>query len=659
MEKIKLNTEKIIKWSSWIWFGVLAIIFVVYIVCNINMFIDSDGSSELVLSNLLAKEHQFISKNWFYSTELRVLNTQIIFSILFWFTGSYHFVRIAGTIILALILMLSYYFLLSSIGLKKYFPYTGAFLIAPFSGEYLNFVLVGNYYIPHIAISFVAMGLLFRTLKQKGKRRIVCLALSYILALVSGLGGPRQVIIFYLPLLLTLIWIILLSIIKNKPFTIDKIIDIAQSVFISFICALVGYLINSKLLYKIYTFVVWEGLNFTPFSVSKFEGIINGFIGCMGYKTGPLCLLTLCTNALAAALILGIALYYYKRVNSVKYDKDYYGAQSENKFQESFLAVFFVMASMAMTVLYLFTDMRYEDRYLLPVLVFAFPLYTYLISRVRREFYVVICSGIMVLALAGGIANYKIVSAEDRTAGLRDIAQAMQEMGYETGYATFWNANVITELSDGNIEMYAWTSAAEEVIDVDEVYMWLQKKDHLNTLPDGPVFIVFESSEMAAMSLDERLLSKDNINKDVMYDLYSDGNYHVYGFDNHEAMVAVLSSVSVDLSNDTYVDYGISDGTKWILYENGRTRGPYITLYSGTYLITVHGSNLDECVMYADYEFGTAYEITEVFDDNQPGARTFKINVGENLKQFSFYIENTGKNSVQIDRILIAREYNP
>lgn len=45
--------------------------------------IDSDMSSELILSKLLADENKILSTKWYYSTELRVLNTQLIYSFFF------------------------------------------------------------------------------------------------------------------------------------------------------------------------------------------------------------------------------------------------------------------------------------------------------------------------------------------------------------------------------------------------------------------------------------------------------------------------------------------------------------------------------------------------------------------------------------------------
>ena len=45
--------------------------------------LDSDMSSELVLSHLLRQEHKIVTQDWFYSTELRVFNIHWAFTPLF------------------------------------------------------------------------------------------------------------------------------------------------------------------------------------------------------------------------------------------------------------------------------------------------------------------------------------------------------------------------------------------------------------------------------------------------------------------------------------------------------------------------------------------------------------------------------------------------
>lgn len=70
-------------------------------------FIDADMSSELVLSKLLSQEHGVLSTNWYYSTELRVLNTQLVFVPLFHLFRDWQTVRAVGTAILLALMVLS------------------------------------------------------------------------------------------------------------------------------------------------------------------------------------------------------------------------------------------------------------------------------------------------------------------------------------------------------------------------------------------------------------------------------------------------------------------------------------------------------------------------------------------------------------------------
>ena len=67
-----------------------------YVRLKKNNIISSDESSEMILGSLLASENSIISKNWHYSTELRVLNANIFYSFFFHFTDSWHLVRVCA-----------------------------------------------------------------------------------------------------------------------------------------------------------------------------------------------------------------------------------------------------------------------------------------------------------------------------------------------------------------------------------------------------------------------------------------------------------------------------------------------------------------------------------------------------------------------------------
>ena len=135
MEKIKsfyYSNQKIFNILKW----VLPYLFPLLCFINLAVFLsdcsgkmlDSDMSSELVLGKLLADKGGLLSTDWYYSTEVRVLNTQIVYKTLFEFTDNWHLLRYLGSLINALILVVCGGYLTFTMGLKKYIPFiTGAF----------------------------------------------------------------------------------------------------------------------------------------------------------------------------------------------------------------------------------------------------------------------------------------------------------------------------------------------------------------------------------------------------------------------------------------------------------------------------------------------------------------------------------------------------
>ena len=106
--------------------------------CYFN-FLLSDDASELVYSRMLAQEGSIISSNWYGSTELEILNTQLIYSLLFHFTSNFQVVRIVGQVILTLIFLASYLFCLRGIDPEKAgerFWKTAFLLVIPISVLY-------------------------------------------------------------------------------------------------------------------------------------------------------------------------------------------------------------------------------------------------------------------------------------------------------------------------------------------------------------------------------------------------------------------------------------------------------------------------------------------------------------------------------------------
>lgn len=140
-----------------------------------------------------------------------------------------------------------------------------------------------------------------------------------------------------------------------------------------------------------------------------------------------------------------------------------------------------------------------------------------------------LCAGFLLL-IAGcsmGTMLSWLPSLPRATHGLSSVGEWLVENGYSKGYSTFWNANVLTELTDGSIEMWA--------VDLNDLYVinWLQLKSHLDAPKDGPVFVLTTEQE------------KENLTyKDLESHLaYSDENgWYVYVYQDADVLQSLLAT---------------------------------------------------------------------------------------------------------------------
>ena len=135
---------------------------------------------------------------------------------------------------------------------------------------------------------------------------------------------------------------------------------------------------------------------------------------------------------------------------------------------------------------------------------------------------------LFILAVFG--SGYGTLHAQkdyDCTSELNKITDALEEGEYLNGYGTFWNGNVLTELSNGKIDAYVWREK------IDDLYHWLQFVSHDYIKPSGKVFMLLKGSEKDLVSWANNL-SKASI-------LYQSDEYVVFGFDSYEEMKALLS----------------------------------------------------------------------------------------------------------------------
>ena len=105
MKILKEKRERFFQIFSFLLLFIVFIGLVFFINTRIDFLLSSDDSSEMVLGKLLSTENSILSKNWYYSTELRVLNTQLFYALFFKITNNWHTVRVLSYISMYLVIL--------------------------------------------------------------------------------------------------------------------------------------------------------------------------------------------------------------------------------------------------------------------------------------------------------------------------------------------------------------------------------------------------------------------------------------------------------------------------------------------------------------------------------------------------------------------------
>lgn len=509
--------QKFLKVIPWVLLGISFGTLMIYQHLFLDAFLSSDDASELVLAHLLAtdKSEMILSRKWYYSTEIRVLNAQIIWSILFHFMSSWHWVHLVGNGILVLMLLASLFYLCKKLNIKQLFPILGCFICLPVSDLYYAFILQNVCYIPYVITIVLLLALLFSYSEDK---RWYYGVIAVVFSLMNGMGGMRQLLTFYIPLFLATICFFMLD---KKKEACSKELSVPIWIFtvMNVAAAGLGYVINSKILSRYFLFAQYENLRFTPFSIERVVNMMNGWLNVLGYKVGGrvFSVATLCNAAAGITFLLLIV--YIIKILCGKFFYDW---------KIRFLAWFYLCGFVAFTLLYAFTDMDLVDRYFLPLSACSYLLIFLGIKEeagMENKAFIRSIGLCMFSLLIVGNAFFNYYPRIKGYVGnpRKDAVMAAVDAGYEKGFATFWNANISTELSDGALEMWAWTDYPEDIESIEALPQWLRKTSH-DTLPDGKVIVLLSQDEAEKFKFD------DNFSMDKK--VFESDGYIVWGFDS-------------------------------------------------------------------------------------------------------------------------------
>ena len=641
MSKIKKNTTHPSKIMPVIAIIIAYVTDVLYVAINRRNLINSDASAEMMLGRLLNSTGGVITDKWHYSSELRVLNTQLVYRLaMALFPDNWHYARVFSVAVFLMIL--SALLLVNAAKLGTAGLWWCAAVVLPVGQWYGWNVIYNSYYIPHIAISMVSVALIIAysrsaksqtTVQQESQtapvllsqtavqqqrqkitapegqvtvpatgtdsngivssKQIIILLLICLLGFVAGLGGTRQLMICYAPAFLAAVALCMEKLFARygenkslkplelaasgentspKPLelaapdenTPAKPLELAASgenkspkplllaASLMLVSSTAGYLVNSNVFSTIFSYTNYSEIKINDFSLESVISCIGDLIAQIGWQ-GDQQLLSLRGIAGVLGVCAGFASLYmlYRIIRNRK-----------SELSQRFLFLFIGISIIICLIVYSQTSI-YNCSYWIPLLPFVIlalimgvedwisekkpemgvedwlygkktggdvtenhvsatdKIQTFMFGNLQTIIFAVITTVFFICSIATMQNPYISWVPNDLT--IQSVADWLVENGYTQGCATFWNSDVLTELSDGKIEM--WTVNEMNELDTNQ---WLQETSHDTQMPDGEFFIITTPDEYTQNAETWKLPALTD------YLVYGDDNYFVFAFDSVE-----------------------------------------------------------------------------------------------------------------------------
>ena len=475
---------------------------------NVGDLLDSDMASDLIYARLLAQEGTFFSPNWYYSSELRVFANHLSFTPLFLITQDWRLVRGLGSMLTYALFVLSLYAPLSQVGLRRQYPLVAAAMLLPLSVMYFHYSMVGTSYTHYYILSFLLLGLALGQCGASGRARAWRLILLGALSVAAGLCGLRFLLFSSLPLCASALYLWARAGRAAGPRTRR----LAWGSLLSLGAMAAGAAVNLLVLSRLYTFQTFAEVTYTSFQPEAAGEFLRNLLSLLGFpENGSLFSPALAPAALSLLLLALIAWASWSALRAPAPGAA--AAQSAILAQpgaaaapspaetdapgDRVLALFFLAAAVMHIGLLTLTSMPRNAYHFLPISVYALPLAACALKRLPwpGRWRAALAGVLACLLAATSAVNYPYFSRRDVTYELRMALESLQAEGYDCGYATFWRANVLTELSGGEVEMYSLGGPYDGPEAFDTIFPWLQLKAHDDTPPAGKVFVLLSKYE--------------------------------------------------------------------------------------------------------------------------------------------------------------------
>ncbi len=504
-------------------------------------WLDSDMAAEMIFSRLLAEEgHLFAASDWYYSTEFRVLYTQLFMTPLFHFCSDFHVIRTITNFLTYALLIGSYFYMLKPLKVeKKWVALTGTVLLLPFSETMMTHMQMGNTYMPHVILLCFFFGMFLRLVKREeysAARGWEITAFYAALAVICGVSGVRYLLAMQCPLVLAA----LLYLMKSEEFKNfreqfgtnenaagywKQIWKSEQAPYLYYsilgaVCSVAGYGINVLWVSRRYVFQTYEATNFIAVYQGIFWERVQNALGSLlmlfGYipDKGFLSLRGLVTMA---SFVL-IALFGYCVARAYRKNRG-----------QRFFVILFLLVSLGLNLfVFVFTTSTMVPRYYITILLFALPVLAFYFEEKEPAWDKLVVGVLFLCCFALSTAKITLsFLTTDKNEDKRAVAAFLEENQYDFGYATYWNANIVTELTDGAVKV-------ANIMDPEslEYFKWSSPMAYYEeNYYEGEVFLLLTAEEAAKYQDAEALKQGRQI--------YEDGKYVVFVYEDVETLMSI------------------------------------------------------------------------------------------------------------------------
>ena len=520
----------------WLWMAAAYLFDLWYQLVPGKWIVDSDLASEMILSDLLNKEGTIISHNWFYSTELKVVNLQWFYRLgLLIFPNDWHLARTFGMAITLALFAAAMLFFVKCAGLGRAGLWMVGTLLWPFGQQYLVYAIYGGYYFVYTFFYMLVLALVLRSLNADKKHCALQWVLACVITAVAGMNGVKQLMVFHAPLCLAAAILLVLALHScgktNWKAALDacrKEVRLLVASLVTAVAAAAGYFVSNAVLsrlydFKSYNFIVWNR-DEDWFTLDR---ILMDFFHEFGYENGS-GVFHFGGIAAAVGLLLGCWMFFCIVRLLLRLDK----LERNDKLLVLLLVAMLAVCGVAYT---------YFHEYYLYFWLMNMPVAIAVMAvEIKTEDFHILGARQLLgvgLAVCFTLCAVSTVRQEQEHPylahkGLNTAAEWLVDNGYTQGYSTFWNGNAMTELTSGKLEV--WTLQS---LDRDDVPNWLQPKSHLTTDPEHPFLLI--DTETDGPAENAKLIQYGDC-----AEVYNDGRYVIYDFADADALHAAAQAAA-------------------------------------------------------------------------------------------------------------------